>query len=396
MLLPIGDTPNPRRTPLFTYLLLAANVGVYLFISLPLSLAPPDLADPLLLEYLRAVGARGRIPAEAVLQQVSAYDLFVFRYGFRPAEASLPTLFSSMFLHGGALHLAGNMLFLWIFGDNIEARLGRFWYLLVYLGTGVAATAFFAIFVPGSEVPMIGASGAISGVLGCYFFWFPRNQVRVFVFLFPFLITPLMIPARIVLGFYLVVDNLLPFLFDSGGGGGVAHGAHIGGFLAGAAVAFAVDRFPAFGRPVERRGSGRPQPHRLGMAERIGAFLRQGEPARATQVYINQPEGPEKQEVATADLLRIADYLFAQGDRRQALSTFRRIIAERPADTLLDQAYLGAGKALLQAPRNLSGAADYFLAALDVTTDPDLAEEARRHLRAIDRLRLQADANSAG
>jgi membrane associated rhomboid family serine protease len=237
MLLPIGDTPNPRMTPYIRNLLIIANIAVFLLVTLPLSFSRPDLTDPMLMEYLRVVGARGRIPVDLIMEHVSAYDLFVFRWGFRPSEFSIPTLFTSMFLHGSWLHLLGNMLFLWIFGDNVEARLGRIGFLLTYLATGVAATLFFTIFVPGSEVPLIGASGAISGVLGCYFLWFPRNQVRTFIFLFPFLITTILIPARLVLGFYLVVDNLLPFLVDVGGGGGVAHGAHIGGFLAGLAIA---------------------------------------------------------------------------------------------------------------------------------------------------------------
>jgi membrane associated rhomboid family serine protease len=189
------------------------------------------------LEYLQAIGARGAIPAQAILEHISAYDLFVFQHGFRPAEFSVQTLFTSMFLHGGWLHLAGNMLFLWIFGDNVEARLGRIGYLLSYLGTGAAATLFFTLFVLDSQVPLIGASGAISGVLGCYFIWFPRNQVKTFIFLFPFIMTTVLIPARLVLGFYLVVDNLVPFLLAAGASGGVAHGAHIGGFVAGLALA---------------------------------------------------------------------------------------------------------------------------------------------------------------
>ena len=83
-----------------------------------------------------------------------------------------------MFLHAGWTHLLGNMLFLWIFGDNLEARLGPAKYLAVYLGTGVAATLFFAVFQPDSYIPLVGASGAISGVLGCYFLWFPKNAQR--------------------------------------------------------------------------------------------------------------------------------------------------------------------------------------------------------------------------
>lgn len=237
MFLPVGDTPNPPGIPYSNYLLIGLNVTVFLFVTLPLSTTRPDPADPMLYDYLRAAGVRSALSARMFLEQLSAYDLFVFRYGFRPGSPSIHTLFSSLFLHGGWMHLVGNMLFLWIFGDNVESRLGSVRYLLVYFVAGVAATLFFALFVPTSQVPLVGASGAISGVLGFYYLWFPRNRVKTFVFLFPFIMTTFLVPARLVLGFYLLVDNLLPFLLNGGSGAGVAHGAHIGGFAAGMAMA---------------------------------------------------------------------------------------------------------------------------------------------------------------
>ena len=119
-------------------------------------------------------------------------------------------LLSCMFLHGSLMHLFGNMLFLWIYGDNVERRLGSFAFLLWYLLTGVAATLAHALVFSSSEVPLVGASGAISGVLGFYFVWFPRNVVRMLAFLPPFLMQVFEIPARYVLGMYLVLDNLCP------------------------------------------------------------------------------------------------------------------------------------------------------------------------------------------
>lgn len=243
MFLPYGDTPNPAGTAYVNWFLIGLNVAVFLVISVPLMGARVDLSDPLLIDYLHSIGARGLVSPQDVLQHVRAYDLFVFRYGFRPAEPSLISLFSCMFLHGGWLHLAGNMLFLYIFGNNVEARLGGFSYLLVYLVSGIAATLFFALFVPHSQIPLLGASGAISGVLGFYFLWFPRNRVKTFIFLFPILITTIMLPARLVLGIFLIVDNLLPFLINHGAGAGVAHGAHIGGFLSGLGMAYGIDRW---------------------------------------------------------------------------------------------------------------------------------------------------------
>lgn len=148
MFLPVGDQPNPRGTPVVNYALIAANVLVFLAVSLPLSTQPADPGDPRLREYVEIIGQNlpPGVSAREVLEQVSAYDLFVFSFGYRPAEPSIVTLFTAMFLHGGFLHLFGNMLFLWIYGDNVEHRLGRIRYLIGYLLTGVAATLFHALF----------------------------------------------------------------------------------------------------------------------------------------------------------------------------------------------------------------------------------------------------------
>jgi membrane associated rhomboid family serine protease len=238
--LPFGDTPNPRGfRPWLTWLLIAVNVLVFLQISFPLSALRPDPGDPQLrayLQWLLSALPPGASQREA-LAQVSAYDLFVFEHGFRPVHPELADLFSSMFLHGGLAHLLGNMLFLWIYGDNVEHRVGRLPFLVAYLGTGVAATLVFAAFSGGSGAPLVGASGAISGVLGLYFVQFPRNRVKVFAFLWPLLMNVFLVPARLVLLAFVVIDNLLPAVL--GAHSGVAYGAHLGGFAAGAVVAWA-------------------------------------------------------------------------------------------------------------------------------------------------------------
>ena len=242
MFLPLGDAPNPRGVPVVTYALLGLNIAVFLLVTLPLSAMRPDFDDPLLAEYVQAL-ATLRFSVDDVLEFVSAYDLIVFSYGFRPSDPDGIALFTSMFLHSGFMHLAGNMLFLWIYGDNVEHRLGRGRFLLAYLGTGVLATSSHAFLDLSSVLPMVGASGAISGVLGFYFVWFPKNRVRLWVMLFPFFMNVIYAPARFVLGMYLVVDNLFPFLVSRGlEGGGVAYGAHIGGFLGGLAYAWWSDR----------------------------------------------------------------------------------------------------------------------------------------------------------
>ena len=116
MFLPLGDEPNPRGTPVVTWTLIAVNTAVFLLVTLPLSRVGPALDDPALFDYVRAVAPQvgSRSALEALLRQVSAYDLVVFAHGFRPADPSALALASSMFLHGGFMHLAGNMLFLWI------------------------------------------------------------------------------------------------------------------------------------------------------------------------------------------------------------------------------------------------------------------------------------------
>jgi membrane associated rhomboid family serine protease len=139
------------------------------------------------------------------------------------------TIFTSMFLHGGFLHIAGNMLYLWIFGDNVEDRMGHGRFVLFYLICGVVAALSQALPAPDSTIPMIGASGAISGVLGAYLLLYPRANVLVVI---PLFIIPytLRLPAVIVLGMWFVLQLLSSI---AGGGASVAFRAHVGGFVAG-------------------------------------------------------------------------------------------------------------------------------------------------------------------
>ncbi len=224
MILPIGDTPNPDRIPWANGLLIVVNVLVFLLVTMPLAATP---AEPASVGAL--VEVYGRLPALP-----TAYDAFVLEYGFQTAAPSLTDLFASLFLHAGFAHLFGNMLFLWIYGDNVEARLGSIPYLLFYLGCGVAATLFYGVLSGPSLVPLVGASGAISGVLGAYLVWFPYNRVKLLVGFWPLWLEVVLVPAWLVLSGYLLVDNLLPLLLQSRSN--VAYGAHIGGFLAGLVV----------------------------------------------------------------------------------------------------------------------------------------------------------------
>ncbi len=149
------------------------------------------------------------------------------------AGQNLHTLFTSMFLHGGVLHILFNMWYLWIFGDNIEDVLGRGKFILFYLGAGLAASFVHAFSDPGSMIPTIGASGAIAGVLGAYALLYPWARVHTAVIFF-YIIHLVMIPAVVIIGFWFVLQVIsASVLWAAGATAGVAYWAHIGGFLAG-------------------------------------------------------------------------------------------------------------------------------------------------------------------
>lgn len=175
-----------------------------------------------------------------------AREIFIYSYGAIPAvvfgSAQLPpelerlppygTLISSMFLHGGWMHLIGNMLYLWIFGNNIEDVMGHFRFIVFYITCGVLAALSHAFIDPQSNVPMVGASGAISGILGAYLLLFPHARVLVLIPL-GFLSRLMYVPAGLVLGLWFLMQLLSGGMSFGNQGGGVAFFAHIGGFLAG-------------------------------------------------------------------------------------------------------------------------------------------------------------------
>ena len=158
------------------------------------------------------------------------------RFWYSPDVANIFTMFVSMFLHGGWVHLGGNMLYLWIFGDNVEDRLGHGKYLVFYVVCGIVATMAHALMNPASRLPSIGASGAIAGVLGGYIVMFPRARVTTLIPIFVF-ITVREIPAVVVLGFWFVFQLFIATASRGVAGaeeaGGVAYFAHIGGFVIG-------------------------------------------------------------------------------------------------------------------------------------------------------------------
>lgn len=212
---PISDD-NPRiNTPYVTWSIIGACVLVF-FWQFSLGANGGQLA----------IYQLGMIPAR--LFGTAALD---------PELTTVPawgTVFTSMFMHGGWLHLGFNMLFLWIFGDNVEDSMGHVRYLIFYFVCGIAAALAQAFVTPGSAIPMVGASGAISGVLGAYVLLHPRATVRTVIFLGVF-VTMVHLPALIVLGLWFLMQ-LASAAFSNSGEAGVAFWAHVGGFVAGMAL----------------------------------------------------------------------------------------------------------------------------------------------------------------
>jgi membrane associated rhomboid family serine protease len=386
VILPLGDAPNPRGVPVITYALLAANVAVYALITLPLSVTPVDPGDPALHEYLRVIAhslPRG-LPVKQILVRTSAYDLFVFTHGFRPAAPHLSALFISLFLHSGFLHLFGNMLFLWIFGDNVEHRLGRVAYLLAYLGTGVVATLFYALFDLDSPLPLVGASGAISGVLGFYFRWFPRNQVRLLVLFFPFLMNVYLVPARLVLGMFLIVDNLLPFLITRGmESGGVAYGAHVGGFVAGLIAAWVLDRRELAESPREYRAPASRPAVGPSAAQAVARAVDEGRFGDAAEIYFALDTHATRGLLTPPQSMALADWLQRHGQPDAALTVYRRQLRDDPHGPGAAEAHLGAGLIQLESLGQATPAYQHFLEALELDPPPEVADRAHAALDAI-------------
>ena len=229
-MIPIKDTAPRERFPLINIALILLNVLVFLHQSA----LPPEL-------HHRFVCAFGTIPAKLT----AGLDAFLEPGPAAGAlwAAALP-LFTANFLHGGWLHLIGNMLYLWIFGDNIEGRLGHLKYLLLYLFMGAASQLFHVFSDPHSTIPLVGASGAIAGVLGAYFVLFPRARVLTLVPIF-FFITFVRLPAVLFLGLWFILQLFNASLQGAAmGAQAVAWWAHVGGFLVGLAVGLLTKKKP--------------------------------------------------------------------------------------------------------------------------------------------------------
>lgn len=223
MFIPIRDDTPTFRKPYFTVGLIVANSLIFLF---------------------------------SIMQGEYGFQLITVQYGFIPVELmssveltpQIPasawlTPFTSMFMHGGWMHLIGNMLFLWIYGNNVEDYFGPVKFLLFYFVAGLAAIALYTLFSPSSDIPLVGASGAIAGVMGAYIVLHPRAKITVLIIFF--FIQFVQLPAKVVLGIWFIYQILMSVV-GSASGGGVAWLAHVGGFIFGYLVMRAMVKL--FGR----------------------------------------------------------------------------------------------------------------------------------------------------
>ncbi len=210
MIFPIGDEQiQGGYKPIFSYSFIGLNIALFFY--------------------------------ELFINSTGQLDIFIENYGAIPIEIKagqdLHTLFTNMFLHGGWMHLIGNMLFLWIFADNIEATIGNFRFLLFYIAGGIIASLVHVAFNLDSVVPSIGASGAISAVLGAYLVMFPKSRVKILVI---YIFSSFYVSAFIFLGFWIVFQlfNGFSSIGQNINSGGVAYWAHIGGFAFGMLYGF--------------------------------------------------------------------------------------------------------------------------------------------------------------
>jgi membrane associated rhomboid family serine protease len=248
VVIPIHDRNPVRRSPVVTYTLILINVVVFLL--LPFLSGTAEVSgvsdvcrqDAFFREYAaiprELVTNEPLPPSQTVVETADGrrFGCPVTRFEKIPALSAL----TSMFLHGGWLHLLGNMLFLYVFGNNVEDRLGRLRFLLFYLACGYAAAYAFAFLNADSTATLVGASGAVSGVLGAYLWMFPRALV---ISLVPFLFfLPFLFPAWLVLGMWFVLQFLYMQGAAIGGDAGVAYAAHVAGFVVGFAIAAATSK----------------------------------------------------------------------------------------------------------------------------------------------------------
>ena len=382
--IPVGDENPASRRPDVNYGLIAANGLVFLLLNV----------------------ARGE----------GTFDLSradILRWGLLPGHPEPARFLTSMFMHAGPLHLLGNMWFLHLFGDNVEDKLGRARYLLLYLAWGIVASLAFLTFgSPGGEsahatpglleawngLPLVGASGAISGVMGTYLVFFPRARIRMVVWVL--IVIPFTLPAFVVIGMFLLQNLVLGALEGPGGVGGVAYMAHTGGMVAGILAGLAMKPFLRAHDPsawdrdtgfANRNGPGglpapppRYEPPRtIPMADLrdqiLGAVL-DGSMDLALDLYGRWVAEPRLEVLPPAVEIEIAHEILRRGRVVEALEAYRRFLGSHPGAAEVPEAKFRIGLIYLRSEGNRAEALRWLHQAAEEHPDPETAAFARKEL----------------
>lgn len=389
-MIPIGDDTPTRKIPVVTWSLLLVNVAIF---------------------------AICRAPGQ------ESFDATLRAWGFTPARFGVMTLFTSMFLHANILHLVGNMLYLWIFGDNVEDILGRAGFLIYYFATGLAATLVHFAFNSASTIPTVGASGAISGVLGAYIVLFPGSRIKV-IWLWYWYVRFFKIGAGWFIGLYFLMQFVLATI-AKGHLGGVAYWAHLGGFATGLAatlvlVSLRTIELPWRAPPRKRMppgGAGEGPAGRLEFedratlrqigdgtvvasravdsaklsgdaSERIRQILSEisaGGADRAVELARLELRIPKKRAADPWQLARVADAFFQNGVHPIALHVYRDVLRRvDPEDTRIPEIKFRAGVIAARHVRELDIAREFLADAAKRHEDPKRRASAEHELRRID------------
>lgn len=386
--IPVGDENPTSRRPVVNFALIALNGLVFLWLNV---VRGEGFFDPLREDVLR--------------------------WGLLPGDPTPERFLTSLFVHAGPLHLLGNMWFLHIFGDNVEDKLGRARYLLLYLGWGVAASAAFLVFGKPSgggagvspealrqwmDMPLVGASGAISGVMGAYLVFFPRARIRMIVFLIVF-IYPFAVPAILVIGLYFFQDLVLGiYMGTRPEGSGIAYAAHTGGMVAGVVTALALkpwlrsrgegtawDRDTGFapGGPTRAESEEDRVPREVPRTiplpdlrdQLVGAVL-DGRMDLALELHRRWMERPRGEILPPVVEMELAHEIFRRGRVEEAAEAYLRYLADHPRGDDAAEAKFRLGLIHVRALGDRDKARDWLRQAAAEHPDPETAAFARREL----------------
>ncbi len=358
MLLPVGDDNPNERTPVVHYGILGVNVAVFLYM---LTLGDAEVRH------------------------------FLFRWGLVPADFNVVSLFTSLYVHGGLAHLFGNMLFLWIVGDNVEDRMGHAGYFIFYHVAGAAASLTHVALHGASALPLVGASGAISAVMGAYAVFFPNSKIRIWYWAF-FLFGVAYVSAKWAVGLWFAEQILFQVLSGGGRFSPVSYDAHIGGLLFGVAVAIVLRQF-VLKKPDTVRRIVTPEPGAAGEGifdaglapdNEIDGALDAGREDEAFRAFTRATGAPSQEPVGEATLARLGDALTLASAYGPAARVYEELLRAYPEGELSPEAAFRLGTIQSRVFEDFLRARDNLLFAHRRHSDPDRRARALDELKRID------------